>query len=539
VVDLARNGARAGRRRGDEGHRPGHATVVRGTHGSEASAPGLPAEPPHIVTLELDGFVPAFLARAADAATFRTMLAEAVPSRTADDALLLYLPIHRVVPLAVAEAVCHTLGEPPVDPARIASAGLVVRAVIGGVEHRWVTRDGVAIGWVPHPAADGDDAASYEPDPARRAKRRTDPVLRSLAVGWFEADDGLAEATAPAFVAPPAVGRALGRTLLYGTIPTASTETRAPDASPPFDAAFLAGAIPPWLRAAPKSLPPTGATVQLTSGGQPIPDNALPANAATLRRDLSWLFGGTGLEGPPPTGTADTRPAGVRALRAELARHRVGYDDDNDGFVDREEALTTFLDRAREALLERQHTSLRLPDRWPAIGAADAVIQRAIVACFTERWQAMSPRVGRYEGRDVRYVVRMFVRVRGDCGCAERTRWSRPTPRCAIAPWFDGPSRPPVRIDLPGLGDLRRLLPNVAFSVPPDLRGVLDGLDMKGLTDGKKGSSYGEWGTICSFSLPILTLCAFIVLSIFLSLLNIAFWWLAWVKICIPYPKQS
>ena len=41
---------------------------------------------------------------------------------------------------------------------------------------------------------------------------------------------------------------------------------------------------------------------------------------------------------------------------------------------------------------------------------------------------------------------------------------------------------------------------------------------------------------ICGFSIPILTICAFIVLQIFLALLHILFWWLPFVRICIPFP---
>jgi hypothetical protein len=41
---------------------------------------------------------------------------------------------------------------------------------------------------------------------------------------------------------------------------------------------------------------------------------------------------------------------------------------------------------------------------------------------------------------------------------------------------------------------------------------------------------------ICSFSIPIITLCALIVLMIFLSLLNIIFWWMPFLKICFPIP---
>jgi hypothetical protein len=63
-------------------------------------------------------------------------------------------------------------------------------------------------------------------------------------------------------------------------------------------------------------------------------------------------------------------------------------------------------------------------------------------------------------------------------------------------------------------------------------------------TDWLKGNVTEACGTsdgislmwICSFSLPIITLCAFIVLSIFLSLFDLIFRWLLFIKICIPFP---
>ena len=44
---------------------------------------------------------------------------------------------------------------------------------------------------------------------------------------------------------------------------------------------------------------------------------------------------------------------------------------------------------------------------------------------------------------------------------------------------------------------------------------------------------------ICSLSIPIITLCAFILLFIIVQLLNIVFWWIAFFKICLPIPVKS
>ena len=48
-----------------------------------------------------------------------------------------------------------------------------------------------------------------------------------------------------------------------------------------------------------------------------------------------------------------------------------------------------------------------------------------------------------------------------------------------------------------------------------------------------------DFGLVCSFSIPIITLCALIVLMIFVILLNLIFFWLPLLRICLPVPKVS
>ena len=103
-------------------------------------------------------------------------------------------------------------------------------------------------------------------------------------------------------------------------------------------------------------------------------------------------------------------------------------------------------------------------------------------------------------------------------------------------------SAPVPVIALPDLMDraqLARVRPTVAFALPPRLAALLR-TDPKDLRDGKGDGGNGlGLGWICSFSLPIITLCAFIVLNIFLQLFNLIFWWLPFLKICIPIPKAK
>ena len=62
----------------------------------------------------------------------------------------------------------------------------------------------------------------------------------------------------------------------------------------------------------------------------------------------------------------------------------------------------------------------------------------------------------------------------------------------------------------------------------------MEKLDINKLLEGKSsGKGSMDFGMLCGFSIPIITICAFIVLQIFLSLLHIIFWWLPFVRICI------
>ena len=148
---------------------------------------------------------------------------------------------------------------------------------------------------------------------------------------------------------------------------------------------------------------------------------------------------------------------------------------------------------------------------------------------------------GRYDEPGAKYVLRAFVRLKpdGDGGCA-RTVWTPPSAPFVIAPWYDGAGAPPVRIALPDptRDFLKSLKPNVSFVVPASLQGLLSG-NAKNLAEGKGQPGGIGLGWICSFSIPVITLCAFIVLNIFLSLFDLIFHWMFFIKICIPFPKRS
>jgi hypothetical protein len=510
---------------------PHHRTLIHGPR----------SDRPLLLQLDLEDGLERFLTACTDPDTYASMLTERAAPGRVGSTVKLYPPVQRVMHLAVVEAMCDRLGGMPLSPTKVRSAGLVVRRLRDGIEQRWVSRNGTVLGWVDHPDADRDDDRGYEPQRARRlaaADRADDASARLLRAAGVAADDGLDEITSPAFAVPPAACAALARCVIQGDIPTASSDTTPPDPQPPFDAEFLASAIPGWLRWQPKT-PATWPGVRIPTaaevdGDDPASSEHLSVStrsaAQQFRADLLWLLQGAGY------GTA-----AATALTAALASLTVGYDDDADGTIDRSEQLSVFIGRAKQVLFDRtQGGALQLPHQLPTIDSAtDAAIRSAVVTAFTSRWTATSPAQPRYADRADRYVVRAFVRVAGECGCAERIRWSAPSAVFAIAPWFDSAGRPPQVIALPDLADLPDMKPNVSFAVPPGLRALLDSIDLKGLLDGKKGGGGLEFGMICSFSISIITVIAFVIMIIFMFLLNIVFQWMLWVKICIPFPKKT
>jgi len=71
------------------------------------------------------------------------------------------------------------------------------------------------------------------------------------------------------------------------------------------------------------------------------------------------------------------------------------------------------------------------------------------------------------------------------------------------------------------------------------LMSALQGTSMSGLMNGSGGGGKLNLDWICGFNIPLITICAFFVLNIFLMLLNIVFFWLPFIKICIPFPSPS
>ncbi|MFO1429854.1 MAG: hypothetical protein U1F76_06900 [Candidatus Competibacteraceae bacterium] len=157
-----------------------------------------------------------------------------------------------------------------------------------------------------------------------------------------------------------------------------------------------------------------------------------------------------------------------------------------------------------------------------------------------------------------RYVLR-FVHKRCDCGPLQPLVISAPSEVFELAGFFDSeaPLRP-IRIALPfdtTPGGLRKFGKNSAFIMSDVLcgqmkrvrkfgfgrlvRAVLPWPFHKDLDVGDMApcsDAGGNFGVICSLSIPIITLVAFILLIVIAVLLDLIFRWLPFLIACFPVP---
>jgi hypothetical protein len=130
------------------------------------------------------------------------------------------------------------------------------------------------------------------------------------------------------------------------------------------------------------------------------------------------------------------------------------------------------------------------------------------------------------------------VYLRPECGPLHDDVVSEPTVDFRIASFFDpdAPARP-IQISLPiDPNDLRGSVKNVSVLLSDAMRQQMSrATDLAALMKGSVGSGQSfDLGLVCSFSIPVITICALIMLMIIVSLLNIVFWWLPFFRICFP-----
>jgi hypothetical protein len=140
------------------------------------------------------------------------------------------------------------------------------------------------------------------------------------------------------------------------------------------------------------------------------------------------------------------------------------------------------------------------------------------------------------------FVIRCAY-FRPQCGRNAAPLVSEASERFRLASFFDpdAPQRT-IRVALPvdtTPAALRRYDRNVAFVLSNELRKQISRVKgIKELMDGDVGPPGGiDVSVICSLSIPIITICALILLMLIVSLLNFVFWWIPFFISCFPVPS--
>lgn len=480
-----------------------------------------------------DDFVPRFLGELAAGGPADDGWTQA--DRFGDSALpVLRLPVHRAFYVLATEVHCVQPGHPALDPQRIVEAGCVVRRhdPRGGLQ-AWMLAGGRPLGW----RALALDDQAREP----HAQRRLVAAQRLGAAALKAPYDG--EATLPlhAQLVRDAGGRA--HCVLWGYVGLGgSAPGRISAPAPADDPAVLELASEiPW---------PLGGAEQdwLAGDGALLVNGAAhPALTGLLRvLLLRYRLGADG---------AAAQPRLAELAAALVLKTTLATDFQRNG---RPVSLLDWLREDNDALQDWLNTGT--PSTYPpALTGGGGGLNLSIDADSARQWRlALAsardgllagyrdavpiPRYG--QGANEVFRVHPFVRTLDACGC-ERITFGAPSLAFRVAaPWEPEAARP-VAIPVPGLADLRRgLARGVSFRMPADTGSLIAGLRgkdrAKDALDGNasQGAGFG-FGMLCSFSLPILTLCALILLMVIVALLNFVFRWLPFVYLCIPWPKRE
>ena len=460
--------------------------------------------------------------------------------------LTLFQPVQRMVTVALLQLTCDSYGSPRLDPTRVDSAGLVIRRVpqAGGIDQyelppsKWM-RSAVTgkCGWVKQVGW----ADTCDPDPTRQIR----PTSGQPALDQLLAAQGLVSAQtetySPAFVAPPDTCNAAKTTLVYGVIPTASSEISTKATVPPQYGPEVSALLTTLLSQVTHNpiLPGKPVNYQWMSDdyatAQPSGSNFLTFSA-TLRLLYSVL------------GAFEAKPE-AQALIGVLNQFNVYVNDSSGASVAvqmgafYQNAATNLMDYDPFGSAAAQNVTM--PNSWD--NTDPAAILAAIQALLQARTSNVTAPVGRFQDPTRTYRLRVFLRIKGHApGCPTQLVWSNYGDPFRIAAWHEPGGRVAAPVPLPDPTDpsfrANAKKPNSYFAVPAALMNLMNQSSLAGLSKGTGTAPSAAGGIslnwICGFNIPLITICAFFVLNLFLIVLNLVFFWLPFIKICIPFPFQ-
>ena len=465
----------------------------------------------------------------------------------------LRLPMHQTFYTVCCEVGCNTPGQPAYDPKRISSAGFVIRRRnTTGEMQRWMLHEGQALGWqngaipnqepddyrrflnhkllqpqYPEPGYSGEESYPLHPLLVR-SKQPNNNSSRSHTLLWGYLPLGGSYRISNNATQPPAEAtnalrqelswpfgernphnwvkednrpafQGVATTALYELLELLLVRYRAFDATDEdndqlrnqlAEVYFYPHLTPHY----PQAFDPYAAPLAATKG-----ESLLTWITASRDPLLEWL-------------------SNITIAKTTLANSPLPSSTLNsDGSV----ASTTL---RNDDLYITEQQAQRLRDTLLLRGG------RAMLAM--EEGLAM-PRFG--QGDDDTFFVVPFVRWQDECGC-EQVHWGQQgSIDFRVVSPFDPEAQRPRAVILPGLNDIKRgAAKGVTLVVPKSVAELLRKIkpDMKM----EQGDPRNPTGLCWNFSLsiPVITICAFVLLMIVMNLLNLIFRWLPWAFLALP-----
>jgi hypothetical protein len=206
-------------------------------------------------------------------------------------------------------------------------------------------------------------------------------------------------------------------------------------------------------------------------------------------------------------------------------------DDDRDG----DRLLATKIDGVQGKESNTEENGGREPALKTAVNRALGPVESA--SSLPEDLQP--PTTDPVEGGT--YVVRCLYE-RPECPGPLQQEVSAPSSPFRMASFFDAeaPGRD-INITMPGvsLKDFRDSSQSATMVFTTELSkqaGKIQEEASKGLGADTQPIDLGR---LCSLSIPIITICALVLLLVIVVVLNIVFWWLPFFKICFPLPSPG
>lgn len=493
---------------------------------------------PFIAECTTDTFVEDFTemlaGRLGTAADLADMTPEITVGEVAGAPYRLFQPLSQRYYLVTATLVCRRPGIPDhqVRPALEEKATFVMRRLTGtGSEEAFIAGPGGQGTWV---AAGGALVAGEKEHPMHAA-----PVTPYALPGSNTATLGLDAATGT------------GRTVFFGYMPTGMREAMVrpmenpmqklvdlQQSSPPgtwpdpIHSWLFARVIEPWRRLLPPLLPPPNIAYAslflLLDLGDWLEQHLPNVHTAVVNgSSLSGAYGDLldGLEDFDLTSTLnlrealrDTIPFKALVLGADIPGPGTNYN-----LKSTTSNLASFLGTGSGSLHKLTKDALAVAPKLPQLPPElEGMIKEPEVA------PAGSP-----PGSGTTYVIRT---VFNHAPC--QPVLSEPTHPFELARALDAdaPARK-ILLQMPDIRNMRKYKRGVAIEMPPALAKMMDKVTPEMLKGDGLGPGTGvSVGWICSFSLQIIFLVAFVVMFLFLLMLNFVFWWMAFLKICIPIP---